>query len=355
MALAERLGAEDVMVHALMDIGAALYYTQPERGLALIQESLRRALAANLPHAVCRGYAITGTTLHLLNHYAEARAAFQAFVTYAERFQMGDYACYSRAELFHLEWLQGDWSARQRHQPLLAEYLSIMHSIGTAYAGTFLAQAYNDLGQAAAARQVLELTLPEAQGAAETQTTLPHLGELTRADTELGREAEATASVTDIIEWVERVTLTHPNSIMALHYACQCAVKHRLIDLARRGLRQLERTLELHPLSETAACVSEARGYVALLDSDVQRATASLHEALDQWTKQERPYDQLRTLNGLSRALLISEDKAGVREACTQALKIVATLAAQLNDEEMKTSFLKSALVREIEERRRSV
>ena len=355
LALAERLGVEEVVVHAMNDLGAALYYTDPESNLELMQESLRRALTANLPHAVCRGYANTATMLRFLDRYAEARDAFEACMLYAERLQMSDYACYSRAELFHLEWLHGDWSAWQRHLAPLTEYFDIMHSIGTAYVGTFLGQAYNDVGQVAAACQVLEGTRPEAQGAAETQTTVPHLGELARAYARSGREAEAVAYATEIIEWVERVMLTHPTSLMALLYACQYAAEQGLIDLARRGLHQLERTQGLHPLSQTAACVSEARGSVALLDQDVQRATVSLHEALDQWARQERPYDQLRALNGLSRALLMSEDKAGVREACTQALKIVATLAAHLNDEEMKTSFCNSALVREIENRRDSL
>lgn len=354
LALAERLGAEDVIVHALNDIGSTLYYTEPERGLALIQESLRRALAAQLPHAVCRGYANAGTALRLLDRYAEARDTFQAFVAYSEQFQMGDYACYSRAELFHLEWLHGDWSAWQRHQPQLSDYLSIMHSIGTAYGGTFLGQAYNDLGQAAAAHQILELTRPQARGAAETQTTLPYLGELARACAGLGWEAESTASVTSIIEWVERVTLAHPNSLMALHYACQYAAEHGLIELARRGLRQLDRTLAVHALSQTAARLSEARGHVALAENDLRQAIEAFSEALDRWIVQDRPYDQLRTLNGLSRALIESRNDTGARAACNQALKIVETLAAQLNDEELKTSFCNSALVREIENRRDS-
>ena len=160
LGLGERLGAEDVIVHALNNIGTALCYTQPERGLALIQESLRRALAADLPHAVCRGYANLADALRHLDRYAEAHDAYQAFVAYAERLHMGMYAHYARAELFHLEWLRGDWSAWQRHQLLLLDPISgeVNLHIGTAFAGTYLGQAYNDLGQAEAARQVLELT-----------------------------------------------------------------------------------------------------------------------------------------------------------------------------------------------------
>ena len=74
------------------DLGAALYYTDPESNLELMQESLRRALTANLPHAVCRGYANTATMLRFLDRYAEARDAFEACMLYAERLQMSDYA-----------------------------------------------------------------------------------------------------------------------------------------------------------------------------------------------------------------------------------------------------------------------
>ena len=220
--------------------------------------------------------------------------------------------------------------------------------IGTAFAGTYLGQAYNDLGQAEAAHHILRgLTGSQARGAAESQTTLPYLGELARADAGLGRTADAAAGIIEIIEWVERVTLTHPNSIMALHFACQWAAEQGLLDLAHRGLRQLERTVGIQPLPETAACVNEARGHVAVAENDYRGAIESLREALDRWTAQNRPCDQVRTLDGLGRAMIESGDDAGARTTCSQALEIIETLAAQLDDEEMKMSFLNSSLVRE--------
>jgi tetratricopeptide (TPR) repeat protein len=178
---------------------------------------------------------------------------------------------------------------------------------------------------------------------------------MARADAELDRKAETIASVAEIIEWVERVALTHPNSIMALHFACHWASEQCLIDLARRGLRQLERTQRIQPLPETAACVNEARGHVSLMDNDFRGAIESLSEAVDQWIAQSRPYDQIRALNRLSRALSESGDDADARERCSQALEIVETLAAQLDDDAMKTSFRNSSLVRELRERRKSL
>ncbi len=89
LVLGERLSAEDVIVHALNNIGTTLCIMQPERGLALIQESLRRALAANLPHAVCRGYVNSADAFRHLDRCTEARDAYQAFVAYAEQSHMG--------------------------------------------------------------------------------------------------------------------------------------------------------------------------------------------------------------------------------------------------------------------------
>ena len=230
-----------------------------------------------------------------------------------------------------------------------------MSSIGAAFAGAFLGQAYNDLGQAKSARRVLELTLLQAQGAAETQTTLAHLGELARADAGLGQTAATIARVTEVIEWVERVALTNPNSIMALHFACQWAAEQELIDLAWRGLHQLERTLAIQYLPETAACISEARGHVAIMDNDFHTAIESLSDAFDQWTAQNRPYDQVRALNGLSLALLEAGQYTEARATCEQGLQIAETLAAQLEAGDMKTSFLNSALVAGIKDRRDSL
>jgi len=57
----------------------------------------------------------------------------------------------------------------------------------------------------------------------------------------------------------------------------------------------------------------------------------------------------------LSLALVEAGNDVEARAACERALKIIETLDAQLDDEEMKTSFRSSALVRAIENRRDSL
>jgi tetratricopeptide (TPR) repeat protein len=78
LVLAERLGAEGVMAHALNNVGVAYSMTgDPRRGEALLRESLRRALAVGLPHDACRAYRNLGTML--------SRRPFQTGGSYAAR------------------------------------------------------------------------------------------------------------------------------------------------------------------------------------------------------------------------------------------------------------------------------
>jgi hypothetical protein len=65
-----------------------------------------------------------------------------------------------------------------------------------------------------------------------------------------------------------------------------------------------------------------------------------------------RPYDQARALSGLGRALAAVDDSASARRAFDQALGKYDSLAAQLDDVELKRSFLNSGPVREVRDAR---
>ena len=56
-----------------------------ELGLAMRQDSLHRALTAELPHDACRVYVNMGTGLGWICRYAEARATFDELLAYATR------------------------------------------------------------------------------------------------------------------------------------------------------------------------------------------------------------------------------------------------------------------------------
>jgi serine/threonine protein kinase/DNA-binding SARP family transcriptional activator len=353
LALAERLGAEDVTVHALNNIGASLVKSDPERGVTMLEESLRRALALGLPADVCRAFNNLGEILVWRTRYEEARAMLEELQTYALRVHAHIYIGSGIVWLAKLDWLTGDWgSALSRRQQIL-DWIPVSPAIAVPriWASTVLGCMYNDLGQANAAREELESWLSKARSAAELQTTVPHLGQLARAYAILGLGSETAKLVQDIVDWIDGIAFAHPYCTMPLLFVCQWLASRPgdcALDDAHACLGRLEHADEQLRSPETAACVSEARGRVALAEGDHDRAVQQFRQAVAQWEEMGRPYDQARALGGLGHALVGVDDPTLARAAFDQALEICDVLAAQMEDAELKRSFLNSGLVREI-------
>ena len=121
LALAERLEAEDVIIHALNNIGQLTWSrADRERGLAMLQDSLRRALKVGLPHDACRAYINMGEGLSWVCRYAEARTTFEEGLTYATRVHANLFVGVALVRLGELDWLGGQWAAAlTRRQNLL--------------------------------------------------------------------------------------------------------------------------------------------------------------------------------------------------------------------------------------------
>jgi tetratricopeptide (TPR) repeat protein len=156
--LAERLGAEDVMVHALTTVGVAYSSTgDPKRGEAMLRDSLRRALDLGWPHDTCRAYLNLGEALTGLGHYVEARAAFEELHTYATRVYAPLYAGSALVELAGLDWLAGRWKEALARRQQILDWLERSQSIGylEVLASTLFGWMHNDLGQAHAAYRSL--------------------------------------------------------------------------------------------------------------------------------------------------------------------------------------------------------
>jgi hypothetical protein len=124
------------------------------------------------------------------------------------------------------------------------------------------------------------------------------------------------------------------------------------LDKARACLGRLGRAVEQLRSPETAACLDEAQGSVALAEGDHNRAVQGFRSAVARWKEMGRPYDEVRALGGLGHALTRVGDRSSARGAFDQALAICNSLAAQLGDQELKGSFLNSALVRELRDAR---
>ena len=163
LALAERLNVEDVLMHALNNIGVSLFdLGNPDRGLTLLLDSRRRALKLSLPYEVCRAYYNAGYSLLRVNRYREARATFEELYTYAITVQAVFFAGFSLARLVELDWLTGHWAAALARRPQLTEWMNSSRSAShlTLEGITRIGWIQNDVGQAKIARRGASRTAP---------------------------------------------------------------------------------------------------------------------------------------------------------------------------------------------------
>jgi hypothetical protein len=106
---------------------------------------------------------------------------------------------------------------------------------------------------------------------------------------------------------------------------------------------------------QSAACLDEVRAKAAGLRGDWEQAVSYYESAAAHWEALNRPYDLLRTLGGLARALSSTqmigsqaEERTVLRDVRTKSGFIIEQLANELDEPEEKQAFLASPLVMEI-------
>lgn len=347
LALAERLEAEDVIVHALNNVGTAIVLRDPERGLAMLEDSLGRALALNLPHDTCRAYTNRAENLMVLCRYAEARSVFEEQLAYATRIDAPLFAGAAVVELTKLDWLTGQWAEALARRQQILEWLARGQHLGylKIVAHTLFGRMHNDLGRFELAREELGKELSTARSAHELQTTVPHLGQLARAYAAQGLEPEAAEIIQEYLELIERASHFGPRSISPLLFSCRWLTTQTGPDAlaaARGCLHHLERGETQIGSPETAAALSEGRGSVTLVEENFTDAVTYFRHAAARWAALGRPYDQARVLRSLGQALTLTEEAEEAKQAFTQAKALAESLATQLEDTELKLSFLNS-------------
>ncbi|MFN8454540.1 MAG: tetratricopeptide repeat protein [Anaerolineae bacterium] len=353
--LAGRLGAEAVTVHALNNVGTAyLHSGQAERGQAMLRESVRRALEANLPHDANRGRCNLGEGLASLDYYEEARTVFDELHADAARVSIALSAGTSLIDLAQLDWLTGRWSDALARRPHILEWLERAQS--QAYlevkASSLFGQQYNDLGQAEVAYQILTRTLAKVRSFDEIQMTPVYLAELARALVALGSPEEAIDLVPELVAVIKRGNYVSRFSTLPL-----LKVYHLFAGYSQPGpinqvmvaFQQVERTNPGTHSRATTAALREGQG-VALLGDRPHEAIEPLRQAVNLWQTLGRPYDHVRALNSLGQALIRAGEPDEVGVACNQALRLIESLAVQLEDAALKTSFLNSPVAQGIQE-----
>jgi len=182
----------------------------------------------------------------------------------------------------------------------------------------------------------------------EIQTTVPHLGQLARAYAALGLDSAALETIQQLLGLLDNNPYLDWASTMPLLFAC-CwyAARPDMLDAARACLPRLERADRQFRSQETRAALAEGRGAVALAEGNTPEAIERFRESAAEWKALGRPYDQARALTGLGRAWANAGNAVSAYAVLDQASNILDSLATQLDDPELRQSFLNSSLVRD--------
>jgi tetratricopeptide (TPR) repeat protein len=355
LALAERLGSEDVQVHTLNNLGVSyISRGSVDRGLAMLQRSLQQALDLKLPHDACRAYTNTAVMLMNLGRYEEPRALYEESVDYATQVHAHAFLAIAFARLIELDWVTGHWDiALSRWRQALDAISEVGRAnVAGIYINTCYGWVYNDMGQAKVARSVLEEGLSHVRSKGEFQTTVPYLGQLARAYAALGLESQTAEVVAEILDVAEHAPYVHRyNTVSSFLFACRWLARRTTaesLDAARAHLHQSGRAYEEFGSPDAEAVLAEGKGSIASAEGDLARAAEQLEHAAALWDSLGRPYDQLRALVSLASAHRQMGNPDAARVACDAAQRLAEMLAAQIEDPELKTSFLNSELVQEL-------
>jgi hypothetical protein len=142
---------------------------------------------------------------------------------------------------------------------------------------------------------------------------------------------------------------------MALLYICSLPSAFGMMemaDAAHTAWQQLVRLDEQYHTLPAAATRLEGQGWVSLVKADTTRAAACFEQAAALWADLGHLYDQTRSVSGLAHALTRIGDEGMAELSKEKARELVNNLAARLDDQELKKSFLDSALVRKIRDYR---
>jgi tetratricopeptide (TPR) repeat protein len=341
LALARRLGAEALIIQCLCDLGSAISSKGDWSGLALEQESLALALAANRPHDAGRAYQYIAEGLVYLGRYDQARELLEEALAYTQRRHVLYVADGAARLLAEIDQLTGRWPAAFRQLEPMVERAGSRQPGGLfqIYASLTLGRLYNDLGLAEKAHNLLTGALAGPVKSLDPRVAL--LGELARAEALRGRPEAAGAAVGEILKWTGQARYLFPNIGLALLFICRLPAGWDLPEMVRSAQaaqEQLERLDRQFGTPATGACRLEGKGWLALVEMDAAEAAGAFKQAAAKWRALGHPYDEARSWSGLGQALAQSGDREGAKIASERAEGLINGLEAQLDDPELKAN-----------------
>ncbi len=356
LALAERLDVGDAMVHTLNTVGVSRIWTgDVDKGLVQLQESLRLSLAFDHKFAADRAYFNLGEALMALGRHAEARATFEAYHEHSLRTGGRTAEASALIRLSFLDWQCGSWASSLDRIPKIKETVVGIFNV---WAHHLFGWMDNDLGRTEKACQELESLLSSALRTGEIQTAVPYLGQLARAYAVMGKEPETTRIIRQYIDLIDGNLYFDTTSLIPLLFACQWFASEsdtESLEACRASVDRLERAYEQFHFPESEAALAEGRGYLGLAEGNASLSVEHFQKAVGVWEAQERPYDQARALGGLGRAQAMADNPQAAELAFDLAMQQFQTLADQLENAELRTSFLSSELVDAVRKARAAI
>jgi tetratricopeptide (TPR) repeat protein len=347
--LAERFQDEEIRIDALNTVGCSRCETRDEkRGFSYLFKSLQLSLELNDPESINRAYFNLVEILTKHSRNREAREITQDYILFAEKIGNWWIESLSVLKLVTIDWLGGEWKTALGCLPQIER---LDFGIWQIWANYSLGAIDNDLGRNEEAWDRLDRTLEAAIKTGEIQSVAPYLGELIRSSTALGPDSKNDEYVEMLIRHIGSTPFYDSNSVMPLLSACYWTLIHRKNVALKNGeacVSRIKEACQQLDLPVTKGALSEARGCLAFAKERPDQASEHFREAVKIWELVERPYDQARALNGLGRALIPADDLKGASKAYEQAMGIVESLADQLEDQELRESFLSSQLVEQI-------
>jgi len=351
MALARRLGAPDVLSHALNNVGSSLWQGDPDEAIAMLRESKELALKHRLPHDLCRAYYNLASGLLGLSRTEEAWVEYDGMLQAARRWSLPLFAAGALIELAYVEWGTGRWREALARSVEVAGWLGQGQSVGylEVLAATHEARVANALGRHEEALNLLEEIGAQVVSADEGQELMPYLREKLRALVALGRTDEAWHKVQEMLTLVNKGLARHTESTMPLFEACIYSTIQGQREVARQLLAQIDEIAEGFSSPAARIARQEAEGAIDLYQGVLEEAVEALRGAAAGWQRLGRPPDEARARLALARALLAG----GRREQAVAALERVSVLldglSAQLEDETLRRAFSRGPLAVELQ------
>jgi class 3 adenylate cyclase/tetratricopeptide (TPR) repeat protein len=351
--LAEKFDDEEVFASALNTVGVCrIYRGDHKSGLDALRESLRRSLALGNPDHVIRAYYNLGECLRNLGRNGEARSLYDEFLGHMHQISTRAGEQIAMTELILLDWRQGHWREALHNRPIIREMTIGIWGI---WARTVEGLIENDVGRPEAALEQLEGLFKDVVDTGEIQTIAPYLLELVRAYESLGMETETKDGLHLIVEHMVHAKNFDFRMAMPLLFACQWFASRsdaKSVKESRKCLSYLSEGNDLQRIPTIAAALAEAKGWVALTENDHNQAVDCFRDAVGTWETLGQPYDQARALYNLGRALTLAKDMDAARIAYDQAYDLIQLLVDQLEDEDLRESFMASPLVEEVQQNR---